>query len=430
MAWCGLARLLLGLQLVVGAAAPDLHELRLVDAGGCLADCTQGLIEIYDDGEWWAICDDRWDEADAEVACRQLDMRGGQAYQGPGSAEAAIAHAYECGDTCASAVWDNEPHCSGSEARLAECSHARAAGSCGTSERAGLLCDSGPSVGVLVVIAASACAAVAAVVVSCRLAIARARDLKRLDSVTCADVVRSWLFILRAAPRACLCGWCTETSAGTGYGRPKRKKTAVRQEAVADHLATNHRGDVESSDALPPGRSAAAALDAAVPAAFSVPRQVELPLPSQASTSARPDAPEAKGLRRPLSAGGAERRAAVAQRWIQEGMIATGPEPKRPSELIAEVRGEEPADALKRNRRKSNVTATWLAQSESAVLSVQPGHADATLPLDPLEPAVDVPGFEVDDDYGEFVAGGGSEVRLGEEASPNRGAGGSPRPIP
>ena len=313
MAVCGLARLLLGVQLVVEAAAPELHQLRLVDAGECLADCTQGLIEIYEFGEWWAICDDRWDEADAEVACRQLDMRGGRAYRGPGSAEAAIAHSYKCGDSCASAVWDNEPHCDGSEARLAECSQTRAAGSCGTSERAGLLCASGPSVGALVAIAVSACAVVAAVVVSCRLAIARARDLKRLDSVTCADLVRSWLSVLRAAPRACLCGRCAEAAAGTGYGRPKRKKTAVRQESPGTH----QRGDVESTDALPHGgpRSIGAAIGAAAPAAFSVPRQLEPPLPSQAT---RPDAAEAKGLRRPLSAGGAERRAAVAQRWIQE----------------------------------------------------------------------------------------------------------------
>ena len=115
---------------------------------------------------------------------------------------------------------------------------------------------------------------------------------------------------------------------------------------------------------------------------------------------------------------------------MAQGMIATGPEPKRPSELIAEVRGEEPADASKRNRRKSNVTETWLAQSESAVLPVPPGQADAMLPLDPLEPAVDAPGFAVGDDYGEFVAGGRSEVRAGEEASPSLGAEGSPRPIP
>ena len=92
----------------------------------------------------------------------------------------------------------------------------------------------------------------------------------------------------------------------------------------------------------------------------------------------------------------------------------TGQVPKRPSELIAEARGEDAETRSNRKRRKSNVTETWLAQSESAVVPV---HADATLPLDPLEPARDALGSEVDDDYGEFVTGSRSEIRLGEEAS-------------
>ena len=111
-------------------------------------------------------------------------------------------------------------------------------------------------------------------------------------------------------------------------------------------------------------------------------------------------------------------------------MVSTGTEPKRPSELIAEARGEVPEDTsvgAKRNRRKSNVTDTWLAQSESAVVSVQPGQADATLPLDPLEPAVET--RAPDDDYAEFVAGARSEVRLGEEASPILGDEGGLRTV-
>ena len=102
-------------------------------------------------------------------------------------------------------------------------------------------------------------------------------------------------------------------------------------------------------------------------------------------------------------------------------MVVTGPESKRPSELIAEARGEDAETGSTRNRRKSNVTETWLAQSESAVVPV---HADATLPLDPLEPAVDAPASELDDDYREFVTGSRSEVRLGEEASPILGGAG------
>ena len=76
----------------LAAEAVEQHDLRLVDRDACLSDCQDGLLEIYADGEWWAICDDNWDDADAEVSCRQLGMRAGKAYHGPGSAEAAIAY--------------------------------------------------------------------------------------------------------------------------------------------------------------------------------------------------------------------------------------------------------------------------------------------------------------------------------------------------
>lgn len=416
-----LAPLVLSFHLVVVVVAPDLHELRLIDDDACLPDCMEGLLEIYDGQQWRQVCDDSWDDADAEVACRQLDMRGGKAYNGPGSAEAAIAHSYDCGNFCAASVWQAELSCDGSEERLADCSQS-ARITCGRSERAGLLCDSGPTVTVLVAIAVNAAAVLAAVVLSCHMAVKRARDLKRLDSVTCTDVLRSWLVVVRTAPRACMCSCCAEKPAGSGYGRSNRKKTAVRQEITtgapsAAHTRITQPRDVEPSDVV-------RGVEAASPCVVDESEQIE-PSPvdrSQASTFNKPETLKAKGLRRPLSAGGAERRAAVAQRWMQEGMmVATGPDPKRPSELIAEARGEEPEDksgASKRNRRKSNVTDTWLAQSESAVVPVQPGHADATLPLDPLEPAVEVTTSKVDDDYGQFVTGSRPDVRLGEEAAP------------
>eukprot|EP01043_Picozoa_sp_COSAG02_P017987 COSAG02_NODE_827_length_16704_cov_8.649322_12_plen_432_part_00 len=420
--------LALGVWLVAEAVAPELHELRLVGAHPCLPHCHEGLLEIYDGGQWWALCDDRWDDADAEVACRQMDMQGGKAYQGLGSPEAMMAHSYTCGETCADAAWNAELHCDGSEARLSECSRVSATtATCGRSERAGLKCTTGPSAFLIAALVVNAGAVVAAVFISCRLAITRARELKRLDSVNCADIARSWFFVVRTAPRACLCGCCAGKPSGSGYGRPRRKKTAVRQEATtgsganADHLGSHQPGDMESPDVVSQRGSVAPSVDADASAAIGAPQPIAAPLLSPVPTAHRPGVPEAKGLRRPLSAGGAERRAAVAQRWMQEGLVVTGPEPKRPSELIAEARGEDAETGSTRNRRKSNVTETWLAQSESAVVPV---HADATLPLDPLEPAVDAPASELDDDYREFVTGSRSEVRLGEEASPILGGAG------
>ncbi|KAJ8257248.1 hypothetical protein GJAV_G00183560 [Gymnothorax javanicus] len=100
--------------------------VRLVDG---LNRCS-GRVEVYYAGQWGTVCDDSWDQNDAQVVCRQLDCGGvvnayGSAHFGQGNDSITL----------------DDLHCSGSEASLDQCSHAGLGiHNCGHSEDAGVTC--------------------------------------------------------------------------------------------------------------------------------------------------------------------------------------------------------------------------------------------------------------------------------------------------
>lgn len=101
---------------------------------------TAGRLEVYLEAVWGTVCDDGWDDVDADVACRQLGYPGGRALKSADKFCDAPSPFYSGSNP--QPIWLTGVACVGSEARLVACpSGGSGMGKCGHKEDAGVICN-------------------------------------------------------------------------------------------------------------------------------------------------------------------------------------------------------------------------------------------------------------------------------------------------
>ncbi|XP_054897459.1 uromodulin-like [Poeciliopsis prolifica] len=99
--------------------------LRLVNGG---SNCS-GRVEIFIDGEWGTVCDDMWNNINAEAVCRQA---------GCGRVIVVTAHFGEG----TGRIWMDDVKCLGNESQLTECEHPGFGDhNCDHQEDVGVVCE-------------------------------------------------------------------------------------------------------------------------------------------------------------------------------------------------------------------------------------------------------------------------------------------------
>lgn len=94
---------------------------------------TAGRVEVYINGTWGTVCDDRWNVTDAEVVCHQLGFLS--------AVSAPLNATFGEGE---GNIHLDEVECYGNENRLTDCSYDSETSDCRHFEDAGVVCSTFP----------------------------------------------------------------------------------------------------------------------------------------------------------------------------------------------------------------------------------------------------------------------------------------------